>query len=402
MNCINVVQLLTNWPTVNVNRLWETLIHWAVSEESVIPNTPACVGLSPKVFPNSWKHVEDVCCFFDFWFGRKMIGSECGRRGSSTFEKWFVCSKRSKRAVGKFHAQQEMMIWYVSFVYHCIWYLAHHFNYLLDFFSKEKTPCHRRISPVALSLLYITHLTQGWVCYGQLQNGFWLYIKAGYATKCLGCEPVGQWQCQREPPKRWYEIDSSLRSFNAFRTFVEAVSLVPYFPRTRSWPDIHQPGLELNVEDLDCGGRVSDEQEVPKVDLQDSVPWLFYNARWKRVHVLVRETPVSLPETNRHSPWKPFPLEVWRFLLETTIFGGYVDLLVSGRAFPWPAKPLRLRKKHLATPLGVNSWVCIRRILLGKLPRIWWFAICQLGAFRCQKGFDVCFFRWKFINFQLF
>jgi len=64
--------------------------------------------------------------------------------------------------------------------------------------------------------------------------------------------------------------ETGLLRVRVHRTFVEAVSLVPYFPRTRSWPDIHQPGLELNVEDLDCGGRLSDEQEVPKVDLQDS------------------------------------------------------------------------------------------------------------------------------------
>ena len=68
---------------------------------------------------------------------------------------------------------------------------------------------------------------------------------------------------------------------------MEAVGLVPCFPRTRSWPDIHRPIVELNVEDLDCGGGVSDEQETPKkVDLKDSVPWLD-NARWKRLLVFV-------------------------------------------------------------------------------------------------------------------
>ena len=54
---------------------------------------------------------------------------------------------------------------------------------------------------------------------------------------------------------------------------MEAVGLVPCFPRTRSWPDIHRQIVELNVED-GCGGGVSDEQEMPKVDLKDSVPWL--------------------------------------------------------------------------------------------------------------------------------
>ncbi len=69
---------------------------------------------------------------------------------------------------------------------------------------------------------------------------------------------------------------------------MEAVGLVPCFPRTRSWPDIHRPVVELNVDDLDCGGAVSDKQEVPKVDLKDSVPWLD-NARWKRVHSFVEK-----------------------------------------------------------------------------------------------------------------
>ena len=56
------------------------------------------------------------------------------------------------------------------------------------------------------------------------------------------------------------------------RTFVEVAPLVLCFPRTRSWPDIHRPVVELNVEDLDCGGGVSDKQEMPKkVDLKDSV-----------------------------------------------------------------------------------------------------------------------------------
>eukprot|EP00434_Breviolum_minutum_P005605 symbB.v1.2.004944.t1/scaffold285.1/size239547/18 len=76
--------------------------------------------------------------------------------------------------------------------------------------------------------------------------------------------------CLYNSPATSMMQETGLLRVRVHRTFVEAVSLVPYFPRTRSWPDIHQPGLELNVEDLDCGGRLSDEQEVPKVDLQDS------------------------------------------------------------------------------------------------------------------------------------
>ena len=68
---------------------------------------------------------------------------------------------------------------------------------------------------------------------------------------------------------------------DTFRTFVEAVGLVPSIPRTCSWPDIHRPLIELNDTDLDCACQahvsgVSGEQEMQtKVqDLRDSVSWL--------------------------------------------------------------------------------------------------------------------------------
>ena len=71
---------------------------------------------------------------------------------------------------------------------------------------------------------------------------------------------------------------------------MEVAPLVPCFPRTRSWPDIHRPVVELNVEDLDCGGGVSDKQEMPKkVDLKDSVPWLDNGKKDLLVVVLVEK-----------------------------------------------------------------------------------------------------------------
>lgn len=116
---------------------------------------------------------------------------------------------------------------------------------------------------------------------GQLESieGYvWLCIQASHAAKWLACEQVGEWQCHRKPPKQWYKTGSSLLSENTFRTFVEAVGLVPCLPRTRSWPDIHRPLIELNDHDLDCAcqahvSSVSGEKEMQTKmqDLKDSV-----------------------------------------------------------------------------------------------------------------------------------
>jgi len=159
-----------------------------------------------------------------------------------------------------------------------VWISLCHIWYVI---STAVPAFHRSISPVLwlLQLLSIPHLTQGEN--GQLESieGYvWLCIQASHAAKWLACEQVGEWQCHRKPPKQWYKTGSSLLSENTFRTFVEAVGLVPCLPRTRSWPDIHRPLIELNDHDLDCAcqahvSSVSGEKEMQTKmqDLKDPV-----------------------------------------------------------------------------------------------------------------------------------